>query len=436
MEPEPSPPSLEQYLDTHPADLADELQRMPIERAREILQWLPKAKAAAVIAELEDERARELLPELTTAQLTEFLRELPHDEAADLAADLPLERRGQALAGMPVADSAKVTALLRYRPDSAGGIMSDRFIVLRSDQTVQQAQETLRTRAEQDSGDIAYLYVTDPNQKLAGVVSLRDLVFRKPERKLEEVMNRDVKSLWVDADQEEIARQFEHYHYMGLPVMERDGRLVGVVRASDVLKVAQAEATEDMQLMVGLSGEERALSPWQKSIGRRLPWLYVNLATAFLAAAVVNFFESTIAHWTVLAVFLPIVAGQGGNAGVQTLTVIIRDLALGELSMGDGKRALIKELMLGLMNGLAIGVVVGLGGYLWKSDWRLGLVVGIAMVLNMIAAALAGVLIPYGLKAAKVDPALASSIFLTTVTDVAGFFFFLGLAALALKVLF
>ena len=246
-------------------------------------------------------------------------------------------------------------------------------------------------------------------------------------------MDRDVKFLWVDADQEEIARQFEHYHYMGLPVLERDRRLVGVVRASDVIEVAQAEATEDMQLMVGLSGEERALTPWQKSIGRRLPWLYVNLATAFLAAAVVNLFEGTIARWTVLAVFLPIVAGQGGNAGVQTLTVIIRDLALGEISMGDGRRALVKELMLGLMNGIAIGLVVGIGGYLWKGDWRLGTVVGVAMLLNMLAAALSGVLIPYGLKAMKVDPALASSIFLTTVTDVAGFFFFLGLAELGMR---
>jgi magnesium transporter len=428
--------SFEQYLGLHPADVADRLQRLPIEEARVILQRLPRRQAAAVISELEEEQARELLPGLSTEQLSEMLRELPHDEAADIAGDLPLERRGEALAGMPADDSAKVSALLRYPEDTAGGIMSDRFIILHAEQTVQQAQEMLRARAEQDAVDISYLYVTDEHHRLHGVVSLRDLVFRRPERKLVEIMNRDVKFLWVDADQEEIARQFEHYHYMGLPVLERDRRLVGLVRASDVIEIAQAEATEDMQLMVGLSGEERALTPWQKSIGRRLPWLYVNLATAFLAAAVVNMFEATIARWTVLAVFLPIVAGQGGNAGVQTLTIIIRDLALGEISAGDGRRALFKELMLGLMNGLAIGLVVGLGGYFWKGDWRLGLIVGLAMLLNMLAAALSGVLIPYGLKAIRVDPALASSIFLTTVTDVAGFFFFLGLAALGLKLLF
>ena len=208
---------------------------------------------------------------------------------------------------------------------------------------------------------------------------------------------------------------------------------MGVLRANDVIEVAQDEATEDMQLMVGLSGEERALTPWHRSIRSRLPWLCVNLGTAFLAAAVVGIFESTIARWTVLAIFLPIVAGQGGNAGAQTLTVIIRDLALGELSPGDGRKALMKELVLGAANGLAIGLIVGVVSYIWKGQAILGLVVGVAMLLNMVAAALSGVLIPFGLKAMKIDPALASSIFLTTVTDVAGFFFFLGLATMAMR---
>ena len=428
-----SDPNLD-YLNLHPADLADHIQRQPTDLAREMLQQLPAEKAAAVIAELNEEKARELLPVLSNQQLSEVLRQLPHDKAADLAGDLPFARQHEALAGLPADDSAKVVALLRYPEDTAGGIMNDRFITLGQHQTLRDAQETLRQRTDHDEADVSYLYITDENQRLNGIVSLRDLVFGRPDRKLGDIMNRDVKFLWADADQEEIARQFEHYHYMGLPVLERDRRLVGIVRASDAIEVAQAEATEDMQLMVGVSGEERTLSPWQKSIGRRLPWLYVNLATAFLAAAVVNQFESTIASWTVLAVFLPIVAGQGGNAGIQSLTVIIRDMALGEISSGDGRRALIKELILGLVNGLAIGAVVGFGAYFWKGDWRLGLIVGVAMLLNMLAAGLSGVLIPYGLKAIRVDPALASSIFLTTVTDVAGFFFFLSLAALGLKI--
>ena len=245
-------------------------------------------------------------------------------------------------------------------------------------------------------------------------------------------MQRDVKSLHVADDQEKIARQFEHYHYLGLPVIDDDGRLVGVVKASDALEIAAEEATEDMQLMVGLSGEERALSPWTWSISRRLPWLCINLGTAFLAASVVGLYEETIAQWTALAVFLPIVAGQGGNAGMQTLTVIIRDLALGELSPGDGRRVLLKEVALGLANGLVIGLLVGAIGWWWQDSIMLGVVAAAAMLLNQLAAALAGVLIPFGLKACKVDPALGSSIFLTTVTDVAGFFFFLGLATFAM----
>lgn len=171
----------------------------------------------------------------------------------------------------------------------------------------------------------------------------------------------------------------------------------------------------------------------KKSIRRRLPWLYVNLATAFAAAAIINLFEKTIAQWTALAVFLPIIAGQGGNAGMQTLTVIIRDLALGELALGDGRKALLKELILGLINGIANGFVVGVIGWFWKGSAMLGVVAGAAMLLNQLAAAFSGVVIPLGLRLLRVDPALASSIFLTTVTDVAGFFFFLGLAALALN---
>jgi magnesium transporter len=430
--PEDASVTLEELLELHPADVADRLQRLPTEDAQQILLQLPRPLAAQVLIELEKERFRELVEPFTTREWVEVLQELPPNAAADLVGELPLEVRRQVLSALPAEKSAPIKALLGYGEDTAGGIMSDRFIALRSDYTVQQSQEVLRGRAEQRPEDVSYLYVTDEAQRLLGVVSLRDLVFRRPERRIGEIMNHDVKFVRVDADQEEIAQRFEHYHYLGLPVVDPDNRLVGIVKASDALHVAQQEATEDMQLMVGLSGEERALTPWRKSVGRRLPWLYINLATAFLAAAVVSLFESTIARWTVLAVFLPIVAGQGGNAGMQTLTIIIRDMALGELSPGDGWKALLKEVTLGLVNGLAIGLAVGLAGFLWKGDWRLGAIAGLAMLLNQLAAALSGVLIPFGLRALKVDPALASSIFVTTVTDVAGFFFFLGLAAVAM----
>lgn len=417
----------------HPADLADRLQRLELDEARLAVLSLPRKKVAAALADLEEEPAIELLNSLGDEQLAGFFAEMPHNNVADLLGLLPPGRQRQLLGLMPAEHAEDVRQLLRYSEDSAGGIMTDRYIALQGDQTVQHCMDLLRGRPEHEREDVSYLYVTDHSEKLLGVVPIRELVFARPDRKIREIMKRDVAAVRVDDDQEEIARRFEHYHFLGLPVLDRLGHLVGVVKATDALEIAREEATEDMQLMVGLSGEERALTPWSKVVSRRLPWLYVNLATAFLAAFVVGLFENTIAKWTALAIFLPIVAGQGGNAGMQTLTVIIRDMALGELTPGDGRRALLKEMVLGMINGIAIGVAVGLIGWWWKGSPELGLVAGAAMVLNQLAAAMSGVLIPFGLKWCKVDPAMASSIFLTTVTDVAGFFFFLGLAALALR---
>jgi magnesium transporter len=425
---------LQEYLELHAADLADRLQRLAPEEARTLLRQLPAAKAAAALTELDADRVADLLGAFEPGPLAQIIHAVAPADAADLLLSLPPGVRRETLAKLPAAAADSVRALLRYPEDTAGGVMSNRFIALGEDMSVEQVRELLRSRAEEERTEsIAYLYVTDAQQRLVGIVSLRDLVFRRAERRMHEIMNREVKFVRVDTDQEELARQFEHYHYLGLPVIDEAGRLVGVVKASDALDVARDEATEDMQLMVGLSGQEHALTPWQHSIRSRLPWLFVNLATAFLAALMIGLFENTIAQWTALAVFLPIVAGQGGNAGMQTLTVIIRDLALGELAPGDGRRALRKEIILGLLNGLAIGIVVGLIGWWWKGSLTLGLVAGAAMLLNQLAGAMSGVLIPLGLRALRLDPALASSIFLTTVTDVGGFFFFLGLATLGLK---
>jgi magnesium transporter len=431
---EATPVILQEFLELHAADLADRLQRLAPDQARAVLRQLPAAKAAAALTELDADRVADLLGAFEAPQLGEILQTVTSDDAADLLLSLPPGGRREMLAKLPAPMADSVRALLRYPEDTAGGIMSNRFIALDEEMSVEQVRELLRSCAQEERPEsIAYLYVTDAQQRLVGIVSMRDLVFRRAERRMNEIMNREVKFVRVDTDQEELARQFEHYHYLGLPVLDATGRLVGVVKASEALEVARAEATEDMQLMVGLSGQERALTPWQQSIRSRLPWLYVNLATAFLAALMIGVFEDTIAQWTALAIFLPIVAGQGGNAGMQTLTVIIRDLALGELAPGDGRRALRKEIILGLLNGVAIGVVVGLIGWWWKGSLTLGIVVGVAMLLNQLAGAAFGVLIPLGLRALRLDPALASSIFLTTVTDVGGFFFFLGLATLGLK---
>ena len=434
---ETTPIYLEEFKALHPADLADRLQRMPLKEARHILEKLPVENASAALTEVEDELLKEMLEDFPQAKLVPLLNAMYAEEAADVLGELEQTDQARLLRKMDAKEAAAAKDLLQYPEDTAGGIMSDRFITLRSHQTVAQGQRRIRQKhREQQPTDINYLFVTDKNEKLVGIVSIRDLIFSEDEEKISDLMDRDVKYVRVTDDQEEVVRQFEKYHFLGLPTLDDEGKLVGVIRGDEVLSVAIDEQTEDMQLMVGLDGEERALTPWTHSFKRRLPWLFINLLTACLAGAVVGLFEGTIRDFVVLAVFLPIIASQGGNAGMQTVTVIVRDMALGEISPGDGRKALFKELLLGLLIGSIIGVVVGLAGYIIAPEFgmttaqgaALGLVIGSAMVLNLLAAALFGVLIPFALKFFRQDPALASSILITTVTDVAGFFFLLALA--------
>ncbi|MFT4688569.1 MAG: magnesium transporter [Verrucomicrobiia bacterium] len=422
---------IEEHARLHPVDLADRLRRASDSKRVKLLNNLPIEIAAAALAELHEDQFEKVTEGLSQERVVELVGELPHDDAADILGELEEERREQMLEALPDEVSVRIEELLRYPEDTAGGIMSDRFITLTPEERVSECQERLRQQVDRKRDDISYLYVIDNAKRLVGVVPLRELVFALPESRVEQVMVRDVKFLQVDDDQEAVAREFEDYGYLGLPVLDQAGKLVGVVNAGEALEIAQEEATEDMQLMVGLSGEERSSTPWTTSLSRRLPWLYVNLATAFTASVVVAYFMPMIAAVPALAVFLGVIAGQGGNAGMQTLTVIVRDMALGEIEVGDGRRALFKEVLLGLINGVAIGLVVGLVGWIWLDSALIGMVVGVAMFLNMAAAAAFGVLIPFGLKALRIDPALASSILLTTVTDIAGFLLVLGLAAIA-----
>jgi magnesium transporter len=423
----------EEFIRLHPADIADRLERLPLEEAGEVLRALPAGLAGPALSEVAPETAGDLMGEIDPAALASMFANVPAHVVTDLAGLLEGPELRSLLDALPGELRDHVQGLLLYAPDTAGGIMSDSFIAIRADRTIEEAQQRIRRRGRGAQPDVSYLYVTDAARRLVGVLPLRDLVFARRDQRVGDVMSRTVQALRVDADREEIAQEFEHYHFLALPVLDAQSRLVGIVKASDALHAAQAEATEDMQLMVGLSGEERVFTPWRRSLGQRLPWLYVNLVTAFAAAAVVGFFESAIQRWTALALFLPVIAGQGGNAGMQTLTIVVRDMALGEMEMKDGRRVLLKEMLLALISGLAIGLSVGIIGWVWKGSIELGMVAAAAMVLNTLAAAFSGVAIPLTLKAVRLDPALASSILLTTVTDVAGFFFFLGLAVIAMR---
>jgi len=259
---------------------------------------------------------------------------------------------------------------------------------------------------------------------------MRDLILADPHAPIESVMLKDVVSVPATLDREEVVKLAAQRRYLTMPVVDSENRILGTIHSEDLIEAAEEEASEDMQKMVGAGGDEEALSPVLFSLKKRLPWLQVNLATAFLAASVVGLFENTIARITALAVFLPVVAGQGGNTGAQTLAVVIRGLALGQIDKSLAWRVMTKEACLGFLNGVSVGIVTALVAYLWEGNPYFGLVIGLAMVLNMAIACIAGAGIPIAMRAVGWDPAQSSSIILTTVTDVLGFFSFLGLATL------
>lgn len=415
-----------------PADQADLVEELSDTDQVALLSQLHPADSADVLEEMEDQDAAALAELLPVADLADILDEMEADEAADVLGDLSPELAAEALREME--EPSEVISLLQYPDDTAGGLMTPAVVTLRREWTAERAFQELRHTLP-DPHSAYYLFVTDEAGTLFGVVNLRDLVVALPETVVEVMADPNVVSVPVTADQEDCARILSRYGFLALPVVDEAGRLVGVITADDLIEVAEDEATEDMYRMVGISGEEQVLGPLSASVLRRLPWLAANMVTLFVAITVVNAFEWVIASMVALATFLPLVSGEGGNAGSQTATVIVRGLALGEVDVRDGMRALAKELAAALINGAIIGLGTGLAIYLWKGETVIALAAALAMILNFLMAALAGVLVPLGLKLAKVDPALASAAFVTAVTDTLGFLFFLGIATLLMKAL-
>jgi magnesium transporter len=327
-------------------------------------------------------------------------------------------------------ESGVVENLLEYAERTAGRIMNPNVFALSEDMTVGEAITELQSNRDVEM--VFYLYVVDERRHLVGVTSLRRLLLVSPETPLKRIMTADLISARVDMDQEEVARQVAAYNLLAIPVVDEENKLVGIITVDDVIDVIKDEATEDIYRLAGVAGDERAFTPARESLRKRLPWLGVNLGTAFVASGVVALFAgagSIIDRLPFLAALMPIVAGMGGNAGTQTLTVIVRGIALGELTWSNSRKALLKESIVGIGNGIALGAVAALVVWLTKGNPMLGVVLALAMIINMFVAALAGTLVPLGLRAANVDPALASSVFITTMTDVFGFLSFLGLAA-------
>jgi magnesium transporter len=413
-----------------PADQADLVEELDDAHRIAILSRLSLPDSADLLEEMEDEDAASLAELLPVADLAGILDEMEADEAADVLGDLTPERAAEALREME--EPAGVISLLQYPDDTAGGLMTPVVVTLRRDWRVKDALQVLR-RVGPEADSAYYLYVTDRAGVLLGVVGLRDLVVALPETTIEALMDPTVVSVHVLADQEHCARTLSRYGFLVLPVVDDRNRLVGVITADDLIEVAEDEATEDMYRMVGISGEERVFGPLLPSVVKRLPWLAVNMVTLFVAVTVVNAFEAVIAGAVVLATFLPLVSGEGGNAGSQTTTVIVRGMALGEVTVRNGARALTKELLAAAINGALIGIGTAVVIYVWKQDPAIALAAMLAMVLNFLMAALSGVLVPLGLKLIRVDPAVASAALVTAVTDTLGFLFFLGIATLLMQ---
>src|SRR5688572_3958520 len=420
----------------YPADLAQvfsELQDRERHAAFSLLLERNSRLAAETLAELGPEVAAELLADRPAEEIARLVQELPSDDAAAIIDNLPDELSGAVIELIKPKPGGGVGELLEYPEQTAGRIMNPNVFALAEDLTAGEAITMLQQSREVEM--VFYLYVVDERRHLVGVVSLRRLLLVPPATPLKRIMTTDLIAVRDDVDQEEVARQVASYNLLAVPVVDAENKLVGIITVDDVIDVIKDEATEDLLRLAGVSIDDGVLTPPSESLKRRLPWLGINLVTAFAAAAVVGAFEGTISQVTALAVFMPIVAGMGGNAATQTLTVIVRGIALGELSLGNARKALVKEGLVGLGNGIVLGTVAGLAAWLTRGNPVLGAILGAAMIINMFVAATAGTLIPLGLRAMKVDPALASSVFITTLTDVFGFFTFLGLATLFLRFL-
>lgn len=423
--------ALELIEHLHPADRADVVTELKPENQILVLTNLDPSESADVLEEMEDEDAASFAEMVPPQDLAVILDEMESDEVVDVLGVLSPEYSALALDKMEDFTRERAKSLLKYPDDTAGGLMTTAILTLREDWTVHRTLIELR-RIGPQTDSLYYLFVTDENEHLLGVLALRTLVAHVEETIVGRIMESDVISVNVMTDQEECAVILRKYGFLALPVVDDSGRLLGVITADDLIEVAEDEATEDMLRLAGIiaDGEERVFGPTRLSIVKRLPWLAINIITLMIAVSVIDIFEDLIAGLVILAVFLPIVSGEGGNAGSQTVTVIIRGLAIGEISVSDARQALIKESLVTIVNGAIIGLGTAVVAYVWKGNLIVALAIFLAMVLNFLVAALSGVLIPLGLKKLNIDPALASAAFVTGFTDTFGFLFFLGIVTL------
>jgi magnesium transporter len=412
----------------HEADLADLIEILRPETRADLIQTLGKDFKPVTLSELEEPVRDQVIEALPVEQVADAVRELESDDAVYLLEDLDESEKSDILAKLPESERATIMRALDYPEDSAGRLMQTEFIAVPPFWSVGQTIDHMR-EGDDLPNSFSEIFVIDPAFHLVGSVALDRLLRAKRPVKIEDITDKEDHAVAAEEDQEEVAREFERYDLISAPVVDDGGRMVGVITVDDVMDVIAEEAEEDIHRLGGV-GDESITDTVMRTTQGRFVWLLVNLATAILASIVIAQFDATIEQMVALAVLMPIVASMGGNAGTQTMTVAVRAIATRELGAVNAARVIGREALVGLLNGLLFALIMGLVTYFWFGSDELGMVIAAALVINLLVAALSGILIPLGLDALDIDPAIASSVFVTTVTDVVGFFAFLGLAAM------
>jgi magnesium transporter len=409
-------------------DLADVIEQLAPDDRVTLIQALGPSFDFEVLSEL-DETVRDQLSEaLPNELLAKAVTELETDDAAYILENLEESDKQEILAQIPSVDREALQRTLEYPEDSAGRLMQSDFVAVAPFWTVGNVIDHMR-ESDDLPDDFNEIFVVDPTFRVLGSVDLSRLLRTKRDIAIEKIMNTDRHLVLATEDQEAVARQFQRYDLMSAPVVDANNRLVGVVTVDDVVEVISDEAEADIKALAGV-GDETLADTVMETVRSRVPWLVVNLGTAILASFVIQAFDATIQQMVALAVLMPIVASMGGNAGTQTMTVTVRALATNKLGRVNAPRVITRETFVGIANGLIMSVIIAAVVIVWFGSGKLGLVIGAAMVVNAIAAGLAGILIPLAMDALDLDPAPASGVFVTTVTDVVGFFSFLGLATI------
>jgi magnesium transporter len=419
----------DRLAETPPVELAHYIDRLDLDHRREILRMVSDEIATDILSEMDVESSAEVFENMQEPRAAKILEELDPDDATDVFAELEDQKREDLLSKMEPESAQAVKELLVYDSDSAGGAMTPDVCSVRDFFTVDEAIQAIRDQAS-ELETIYYVYVVNASEELLGVVSMKDLLLSTPETAVTTLMETNMLGMLApDTDKEQAANLMAEYNLIALPVVDSKNKLLGIVTHDDVIDIIQAEATEDIQKLVGAGADETIHHSVSYSLKKRHFWLQVNLFTVSLAAGVVWFFEEQIANLTFLAIFMPIIAATGGNTGAQTLAVVIRSLALEDVHDSDKVKLYLKELFKGFTNGLGVGLIGAILAYVLERDFKTSAVVFVAMALTMGISGFSGAFIPLFLKKLGLDPAQSSSIFLTTITDITGFFIFLSLGS-------